>query len=252
MNIDLPEIGKILRERREGQGVSVHKVSDALCLRKSLVEAIEAGNWEPLPHEVYVKGFVKDYARFLGVYNEVAAYFDVPEKKEELPPVAKAATRQKAQSPFRRFARVRVAFFVLLAIVMLFFIYDRVERERVITSKTETATKAAETSHLGGDTGGVIPVSGAKTAGETDGGLPAMSEPKRLMISCSERTWVSVVIDGGEKKEFMLSPEEIIVLNAKERFDLLIGNAGGVKLLLNGKDVGFTGRSGEVRRIDLS
>ena len=72
------------------------------------------------------------------------------------------------------------------------------------------------------------------------------------MITCSDRTWVSVVIDGNEKKEFMLNPEEMIVLNAKDSFDLLIGNAAGVKLNLNGKEVGFAGKSGEVKRVKIS
>ena len=72
------------------------------------------------------------------------------------------------------------------------------------------------------------------------------------MITCQERTWVSVVIDDTEKKEFMLNPEDIIILNAKEKYDMLIGNAAGVKLILNGNDVQFTGISGEVKRIKLS
>jgi hypothetical protein len=72
------------------------------------------------------------------------------------------------------------------------------------------------------------------------------------MITCKERTWVSVVIDDTEKKEFMLNAHEMIILNAKDRFDLLIGNAGGVSLILNGKDTEFSGKSGEVKRIKLS
>lgn len=72
------------------------------------------------------------------------------------------------------------------------------------------------------------------------------------MITCLERTWVSVVIDESEKKEFMLNPLDIIVLNAREKYDLLIGNAAGVKLMLNGNDVQFTGQSGEVKRIKIS
>lgn len=77
-------------------------------------------------------------------------------------------------------------------------------------------------------------------------------DPKKLMIACQERTWVRVVIDGSEKKEFMLNREEVVVLSAKESFDLLIGNAAGVKLFYNGKDIDFTGESGEVKRVNLS
>ena len=72
------------------------------------------------------------------------------------------------------------------------------------------------------------------------------------MIACQQRTWVRIVIDGTEKKEFIMNPEEVVVLNGKEGFDLLIGNAGGVKLFYNGKDIGFSGDEGEVRRINLS
>jgi archaellum component FlaG (FlaF/FlaG flagellin family) len=50
----------------------------------------------------------------------------------------------------------------------------------------------------------------------------------------------------------MLNPQDIIILNAKETYDLLIGNAGGVKLILDGKDIQLTGISGEVKRIKLS
>ncbi len=50
----------------------------------------------------------------------------------------------------------------------------------------------------------------------------------------------------------MLNREEVVVLSAKESFDLLIGNAAGVKLFYNGKDIDFTGESGEVKRVNLS
>ena len=77
-------------------------------------------------------------------------------------------------------------------------------------------------------------------------------ETKKLTIACQERTWVRVIIDGTETKEFMLNPDEVVMLDAKECFDLLIGNAAGVRLIYNGKDVGFTGEAGEVKRINLS
>jgi len=80
--------------------------------------------------------------------------------------------------------------------------------------------------------------------------VPPLIE-KKLLITCHERTWISVIVDGKEKKEFMLNPKDVLVLNAKEGFDLLIGNAGGIKLFLNGKDLGFSGKSGEVKRLKI-
>jgi cytoskeleton protein RodZ len=254
MSIDLPKIGHILREKREEKGLSVVQVAETLCLRKSLIVAIEAGDWAPLPHEVYVKGFVKEYAALLHASGEITDCFTEPDDKVvkiiQVAAERKARPMKRETGP-RKFLGLKFAVFVILGIIMFIFIYDRMERERTIVSKTETATQVAEKSHeeaAGSNMRAVTEVKGAEGAGA----LSAMSEPKRLMITCHERTWISVVIDGSEKKEFILSPHEIIVLNAKEKFDLLIGNAGGVKLLLNGKDTEFTGKPGEVKRAQFS
>ena len=256
MKIDLARIGKILKEKREEKGLSLYDVSERLCLRRTLIGAIEEGDWNPLPHEVYVKGFVRKYASILHADSEVNACFDAPEVAEKVlekiaDPAIEAPHYQQAKPKGRRFLGARFAVIMILCIVMFVFVYDRVAKERTLVAKTETATKAAERSHDEPGAKNVLAVSEVKGNQET-GTLAAMSESKKLMITCHERTWISAVIDGKEKKEFMLSPQEIIVLNAKEEFDLLIGNAGGVKLLLNGKDAEFTGKSGEVKRVKLS
>ena len=62
---------------------------------------------------------------------------------------------------------------------------------------------------------------------------------------------MKIVVDGQEEKEFMLNPEETIKLEAKDNFDLLVGNAAGVKLFLNGIDTGFSGEEGEVKHVRL-
>ena len=51
----LAKIGQFLKEQREARQISLDKVADTLCLRKSLIEALESGNWDLLPHKVYVK-----------------------------------------------------------------------------------------------------------------------------------------------------------------------------------------------------
>lgn len=255
MNIDLSAIGSILKNKREEQGFSILHVSDVLCIRKSLIEAIETGNEGVLPHPVYLKGFIRAYAAFLGVTKEVEFFLDVlPEKTDrdvKSEEVVEPPPRRKRELIPRRFPKVKIAAFSVLIIVMCFFVYDRIEKERALVVKTEDATRIAETTATNNETKNVLPVAEVNQ-GKEIASLPVAPEPKRLMITCNERTWVSVVIDGAEKKEFMMSPQEIVVLNAKEGFDLLIGNAGGVKLVLNGKDTEFTGKSGEVKRLRLS
>ncbi|MHC1789386.1 RodZ domain-containing protein [Solidesulfovibrio sp.] len=65
--MDLREIGAMLREERERQGLSLDTVSDKIKISRSCLAAIEEGKESFLPHPVYAKGFIKNYAKILGI-----------------------------------------------------------------------------------------------------------------------------------------------------------------------------------------
>ncbi len=65
--MDLRELGALLREERERQGLSVDEVSDKIKITRTCLAAIEEGNESSLPHPVYAKGFIKNYAKLLGL-----------------------------------------------------------------------------------------------------------------------------------------------------------------------------------------
>jgi cytoskeletal protein RodZ len=235
MPIDLEKIGKILKEKRELQGLTLVDVSNSLCIRKSLVGAMESGSWELLPHEVYVRGYLKEYAHLLNVYAEIT---DDIVQKEALRAVIEIPVRQKTELKGRQIPKRVFVYPLVFVLVIGFFILSQINKEQ---NNTAQKIQYAESTSKNVDSS----TSDMKNA--TD-----VSDAKKLMITCQERTWVSVVIDDTEKKEFMLNPQDIIILNAKEKYDLLIGNAAGVKLILDGNDIQLTGISGEVKRIKLS
>ena len=72
-----------------------------------------------------------------------------------------------------------------------------------------------------------------------------------LKIIAEELTWASVSIDGGEYKESLLRAGESVTIMAEDKFNLKIGNAGGTKLVLNGKELGKLGPHGKVVNIEL-
>src|SRR5512143_1376538 len=80
MQPDFQKIGNILREKREQKGLSIIEISDKLCIRKSLVKALEDGNLALLPHEVYIRGYLKKYAELLDI-NEDTLDLDPPAKE---------------------------------------------------------------------------------------------------------------------------------------------------------------------------
>jgi transcriptional regulator with XRE-family HTH domain len=236
MSIDLYKIGQFLKEKREEKGLTIVEISNVLYLRKSLIEAIESGNWDVLPHPVYVKGYIKEYASLLKVYDEIA--HDLVEENNAV--VIDVPVQQKSEPKRKKLSKTILLYPVTIALIItVFFIFNKTQNNQTPTIKLGNAT-------------GHVSVSSYNNNGVDKKNIPNIPDVKRLMITCHERTWISVVIDETEKKEFMLNPQEIIMLNAKEKFDLLIGNAGGVKLFLNGKDIEFTGKNGEVKRIKLS
>ncbi|MEF2232054.1 MAG: RodZ domain-containing protein [Pseudodesulfovibrio sp.] len=68
--MDFEELGSILREAREKKGLSIAVVMEATKISRTNLTALENGDRSALPHPVYAKGFVRSYARYLGLDAE--------------------------------------------------------------------------------------------------------------------------------------------------------------------------------------
>ena len=65
-----------LYEQRTKKGYTLEEVSKATKIRVSFLECIEKGEYKKLPSGTYAHGFVKNYAKFLGLpENELLALF---------------------------------------------------------------------------------------------------------------------------------------------------------------------------------
>jgi hypothetical protein len=72
-----------------------------------------------------------------------------------------------------------------------------------------------------------------------------------LELIAEDTTWIFITIDDGESKEMLLQQGDHIKLSAKNVFSLKIGNAGGIKLIFDGKEVGSLGEEGHVVTLTL-
>lgn len=61
------ELGQLLREKRVELGIDLDQVQAKTKIRKRYLMALEAGEWDSLPGEVYARGFVRSYAELLGL-----------------------------------------------------------------------------------------------------------------------------------------------------------------------------------------
>src|SRR5512140_329539 len=93
---ELASFGEELRREREIRGISLKEIADATKISKRFLEAIERNDHKTLPAPVFTRGFVREYARYLGLnaedivnrYNYAAAGDDRIDKSIHLDRVA--------------------------------------------------------------------------------------------------------------------------------------------------------------------
>ena len=287
MPFDLRRIGQMLKETREEKGLTLDEISKILVIKKQVILAIEAGDWEKLPPPVYVKGYVNQYAAMLHVVDLLQAEIARPESPppEETERTAAEVRRERAPWAWTPKSTKIAAAAVVAAIAVAFVVFLNLPKTTPLAPPTPAVESTSQPAQTAPGTEAALPVEPPKTSDQpaqpstapaqpnpapakpaapsqpTVSGQPSptpaeeaakpLLEPKKLTITCQERTWVRIVIDGKEEKEFMLNPEDAVKLEAKDNFDLLVGNAAGVKLFLNGIDTGFSGEIGEVKHVRL-
>ncbi|MFT6201366.1 MAG: cytoskeleton protein RodZ [Granulosicoccus sp.] len=69
--------GKALSERREKLGLTVEECSEALKISTSKMKALEADNDVPFPSDIFLRGYLKNYAKLVDLpVNDILYYFD--------------------------------------------------------------------------------------------------------------------------------------------------------------------------------
>ena len=68
--LNVATTGNLLRSERERQGWTLQEVSVAIHIKIEYLQALEMDQYDCIPGEVFVKGFIRCYASFLGISGE--------------------------------------------------------------------------------------------------------------------------------------------------------------------------------------
>ncbi len=126
---DIPAVGDLLRQAREARGLTVANVAQMLKLGVRQIEAMEAGRFDLLPGPAFVRGFLRNYARLLGIDADPLVEAVAPElsgaQRVELSPVSNADGVMPASGE-RRISSTPVALvaFGLLLVVLAGWYFD--------------------------------------------------------------------------------------------------------------------------------
>ena len=99
----MSSIGNILRTERETQGRTLTEVSKAVYIKTKYLSALEEENFAAIPGEVYVKGFIRAYASYLGMDGEeLVAQYDGPSDSVLLQKESPTAVTESGKGRRRR------------------------------------------------------------------------------------------------------------------------------------------------------
>lgn len=257
----LAEIGALLREARLKQGITLEKVQEETKIRRRYLEALEEGNYQVFPGEVYLKGFLKNYAHFLGLPGDelVKRYTKARAALEE----EKAHARQPTQPAGLNLSRGLITVIVLLVVLSAlggFFLARRPGPEHEVPLPEE-GTETRVSGSLAPAPLPVAPEAGpGKSAIEvrTVKNLPKEAifqvEGNEIRVELKvtgERCWVAVRADGGREKAEMLAQGDRRVIEGKEQVWLRVGEPGSLEITVNGISLGPAGTPGQPRNITI-
>lgn len=136
--------GRLLAEARARKNLTIPEVAQQLKLSASQIEALEADAYARLPGTVFVRGFVRNYARLVGLDGEsLIAALDLPHQ----PTTASAAVPRSSNIPFPdryppRWPRYAAALLLLVGTLALYaFLTD--ERKVVVIAHAPLASAPA-------------------------------------------------------------------------------------------------------------
>ena len=285
---DIPSLsfGRYLQSIRIENGIKLEDVSKETRIRPETLIHIEEENHEQLPDVVFVKGFLRAYAKAVGADGDEAVrrYISRLEVIQKID-TTEVDLKRSSRVFWRR---------VLLSIGVLFFLIaatlygvstwrNQLSQNDKPGEVTNEAAPVATTidesdkesdgiaqSHNEPVTPETVRQEDAQIAAQpnvevTNDNLspeiPAAFETESddqpvisgylLQIITIEETWMKIGIDNNEPKEYNLFPGDQIELEAAHSYDLRIGNAGGIKISLNGKQVDLPSKSGKVVTLKL-
>ncbi len=282
--------GRFLQKARIENGISLMELARQTRIRTQILSAIEKEEHENLPAESFVRGMITAFAKVVGAdINEAIRLYKVDRTAyEELERLEDSLKKSKRGGWLKLvFALGLLCGLVGVTVFGFNFLNQKLQTptkdtmptDNLVSSEVNNSSlnkavdkpvhngikanknpiKSDDKSQKNPGTGGTNYQTIKKEAPERqkNKNTPERSEPVLpmdgyvLSIHAIKNTWVKVIADGKEAVKYRLKIEDRLDLTAKSRFNLLIGDADGVRLTLNGRPLMVNGKSGQIVNIEV-
>jgi len=262
------EIGQQLRKRREMLSLTYEEVERHTRVRVLFLKALEDGALEDLPSPVQTRGMLANYAVFLDLDADTILFRFADgiqarhrEMKPDLPSRTRAPmTVHTSLPPLRSFIASDLLFGGGMAIMLLLFAIWGIGRVMTVRSTlSPQATSPSISDVLAGTVLPTLPqevtlIPAQETSQES---TPVVTQTFVLVtlgpdvnvqvnITSTEQTFMRVIVDGKVQFDGRTATGSLYPFQAKDQIEILVGNAAGLKVIYNGRDLGLMGNFGEV------
>ncbi|MBP2627703.1 MAG: putative transcriptional regulator [Firmicutes bacterium] len=234
-------VGELLRDEREKKGLSVKEIESAISIRSFYINAIEEGNYNLVPGEVYLKGFIRNYANYLGLNGQemVDLYRQsqkpIPSATVDISPDTIETSANKSEQPSKNNKNSNKLLMIsLLAVCVAGSAWWLLTSPKQATEPQ--TNKQIETN----------PTPPSQPQPPQSVIPPAPTNPVVITAKYTEKCWTSVTADGKIIYEGTPLNGDTITWEAQKNITITAGNAGGIDLISNGQSIGKMGAKGEV------
>lgn len=261
-------LGRLLKRAREERQIELDQAFRVTRIRRHTLEALENERWDELPSQVFVKGFLKTYAEFLGLDKKMVleVYERISPLEGDRSEFLKKVSPRKKRWPLK----------VILPLLALAFIASIIYlNRRDISTVDKSFQYLGRQAPIGEEKDAAVREEGGDQVEVDEREAPSRPEsvegtdlteiatvaqkpaekplPPRFTLTANvrDRTWIAIYVDDQPVEEYLFQPGETITWTAQKGFDILVGNAGGIDFLLNGTEIGTLGAEGKVVRVKL-
>jgi cytoskeleton protein RodZ len=234
-------IGAQLRSSREALGLSLASLAQRTRVQPRIISAIEQNDLASIPPKPYGRGFIRAYAREVGLDPDLTVrdYFAQfgPAVVEEV-----QLHHQPEPWPARQTWLVPAAGMIAVVLVSL----------AVFRGDASDATDRSVAAPVGTSGGQAVD---APRPDATMGTAPTPEKREAgidLVVVADRNCWVTAAADGNRVLYQLLQPGAQHTIRADREITLRAGDAGAIRLTVNGRDTGAFGASGQVRTARIS
>lgn len=253
----------MLRDAREAQGIPVEDVAQRLRLMQRQVKAMEEDDFGSLGQPVFARGFVRNYARLLGLAPEslLSRMDGAPDEPASVAPVEPPLPHSWLSSPWLILSLLGLL--LVVAVPVALYAWLNSGGEEGLNTDTQTPAVmpsrpplAATTAPAGAPADPAAPAAAPAVlppaASATDSSPPAsapanesaVSEPPAevedsvLHLEFGDASWTEIKDAGGRMLLRQLNPAGSNVdVRGQPPFDVVIGNASQVQVTYNGRPI---------------